>query len=137
MRAIYPTASTEGLTRLTTQTFARAAVLRGSLTAITGPSTAIAAIGITHAELVLHLAAIHGLDPTDTQRAEDILACAPLEQPAKTLAAYAAIRYINRALPGTSLLSTILAGHNTIAATATKARKLYTRSQSSQLSGSS
>ncbi|BBH65318.1 hypothetical protein ACTI_20030 [Actinoplanes sp. OR16] len=140
LRATYPAATAEGLIRLTVQRFTRAAGLRGALSAAAGPYAPVAIAGsaaITHAELVLHLAAIHGLDPVAPERAEDVLACAPVMAPIRILAAWAAIRVVDRALPGASLVATVLAGRNTIETTAVRARKHYTRSQLSQSSGSS
>src|SRR6185369_15646494 len=52
----------------------------GGLTSIFGavagsyaPITLLGTAAITHAELVLHVAAAYGLDPTDPQRATDLL----------------------------------------------------------------
>ncbi|MEU4691895.1 hypothetical protein [Actinoplanes sp. NPDC023714] len=140
LRHTYPAATTEGLVRLTIQRFTRSAGLRGALSAAAGPYAPVAIAGsaaITHAELVLHLAALHGLDPVDPQRAEDILACAPVAASVRILAGWVALSMINRVLPGAGLVATVLAGRNAIEATAVRARLHYTRSQLSQSSGSS
>ncbi|MEU4557434.1 hypothetical protein AB0F72_03535 [Actinoplanes sp. NPDC023936] len=137
LRATYPTATTEGLTRLTVQRFTRSAGRRGLLGAFAGPYSPVAIAGsaaLTHAELVLHLAAIHGLDPADPRRAEDILACARIT--VSEAAAWLALKLVDRRLPGALLVVAVLTGRNGVETTAVRARRHYTVSQSSQESGS-
>ncbi|WP_229067421.1 hypothetical protein [Actinoplanes sp. DH11] len=130
LRAAYPAATTEALTRLTVDRFTRSAGVRGGLGAIAGPYAPIAVAGsaaLTHAELVLHLAAIHGLDPADPRRADDIMLCAPAAVPA--VVAWVALRLIDRALPGASVVGAVLGSRTAVAATAARARRHYTATQ--------
>ncbi|BAL93214.1 hypothetical protein AMIS_79940 [Actinoplanes missouriensis 431] len=138
LRATYPSATTAGLVHLTVQRFTRSASRRGILGALAGPYSPVAVAGsaaLTHAELVLHLAAIHGRDPVDPRRADDILACARFTAP--EAAGWLALKLVDRRLPGTLLVAAVLAGRTGVEATAVRARRLYTVSQSSQESGSS
>jgi hypothetical protein len=139
-RATYPTATREALTRLAVQQFVRSAGLRGGLGALAGPYTPIALAAvtvITHAELVLHLAAVHDLDPTDPQRAADLLKLAsPGVGP---IVAWAALSLVSRTLPGVGLIAAVLGARATADAVAVRASRFYAEysSQVSQASGSS
>ncbi|MEU4155857.1 hypothetical protein [Actinoplanes sp. NPDC026670] len=135
VRATYPTASRDALTRLAVQRFTRTAGLRGGVGALAGPYAPIAlgvATVITHAELVLHLAAIHGLDPSDPQRAADLLRL--VSPGAGTVAGWAALTLTG---PGIRLLAGVLSARTTTEAIAVRARRYYTESQLNQESGSS
>ncbi|RKR89437.1 EcsC family protein [Micromonospora pisi] len=75
-RTTYPTASAHGLARLITTRFVRLAGVSGAASAAAGllaPVAELAAVSWTQAALVLHLAAAYGLDPTDPERAVDLL----------------------------------------------------------------
>ncbi|WP_329106029.1 hypothetical protein OG792_34325 [Micromonospora sp. NBC_01699] len=75
-RGSYPTATTDGLARLVTTRFVRLAGAGGAASAAAGlfaPLAELAVVSWTQAELVLHLAAAHGLDPTHPERAVDLL----------------------------------------------------------------
>ncbi|MFI5893113.1 hypothetical protein ACIA5D_23685 [Actinoplanes sp. NPDC051513] len=75
-RDSYPTASDRALARLAKQQFTRFGGLGSIFGAVAGsyaPITLLGSAAITHAELILHLAAAYGLDPTDPQRAVDLL----------------------------------------------------------------
>ncbi|GIF07606.1 hypothetical protein [Actinoplanes siamensis] len=138
-RATYPAASRKALARLATAQFTRAAERRGVLSALSGtyaPIALVATAALTHAELVLHLAAAYGLDPTHPDRAAEILVLLP---DYRRGAAWAGLRLADRYLPGTGLLSAVLGGRNTTEAVATRAERRYGwyASQSSQESGSS
>ncbi|GGN24539.1 hypothetical protein GCM10010109_40140 [Actinoplanes campanulatus] len=137
-RASYPTATTEAIARLAVQRFTRSAGIRGGLGALAGPYAPIALVAttvITHAELVLHLAAVYGLDPADPRRADDLLAlAAPGKGP---IALWAALKLVR--LPGVSLLTAVLGARATTEMVAVRARRFYAEysSQDSQESGSS
>ncbi len=76
LRARYPDASADGLARLATRRFVRAAGAGGATAALAGffaPLAELAAVLWTHSELVLHLAAAYGKDPTHPDRAVDLL----------------------------------------------------------------
>ncbi|MDI6099223.1 hypothetical protein QLQ12_11505 [Actinoplanes sp. NEAU-A12] len=139
-RATYPTASDEALARLAVRRFVRAAGVRGGFGALAGPYASIAlatATVITHAELVLHLAAIHGLDPADPRRAGDLLKLAsPGPGPA---GAWVALSLVSRSFPGVGLLTAFLGARVTTEMVAVRARRFYAEysSQVSQESGSS
>jgi hypothetical protein len=75
-REAYPTATDKGLARLAIRQFARFGSLSSVFAAVAGSYAPIALLGaaaLTHAELILHLAAAYGLDPTDEARATDLL----------------------------------------------------------------
>ncbi|MEV1071098.1 hypothetical protein [Micromonospora parva] len=76
LRTRYPDASADGLARLATRRFVRSAGAGGATAALAGffaPVAELAAVLWTHAELVLHLAAAYGKDPTHPDRAVDLL----------------------------------------------------------------
>ncbi|MFD6681097.1 hypothetical protein [Micromonospora parva] len=76
LRTRYPDASADGLGRLATRRFVRSAGAGGATAALAGvfaPVAELAAVLWTHAELVLHLAAAYGKDPTHPDRAVDLL----------------------------------------------------------------
>lgn len=135
IRATYPTASREALARLAVHRFTRTAGLRGGVGALAGPYAPVAigtATVITHAELVLHLAAVYGLDPTDPQRAGDLLRL--VSPGAGTVAGWAALALTG---PVVRLPTAVLSARTTTEAIAVRARRYYTESQLSQESGSS
>ncbi|WP_433792678.1 hypothetical protein [Actinoplanes sp. CA-252034] len=123
VRSMYPTASREALARLATQRFTRSAGLRGGAGALAGPYAPIAlgaATVITHAEMVLHLAAVHGLDPTDPERAADLLRLvSPGVGPVVGWAA------LSLATPGVRLLAGFLSARVTTEMVAVRARRYY------------
>ncbi|WIM96439.1 hypothetical protein ACTOB_008638 [Actinoplanes oblitus] len=137
-RATYPAATPQALARLATARFARTAALRGGLSALSGtyaPVAFMATAALTHAELVLHLAAAYGLDPTHPDRAAEIVVLLPGYRGG---AAWAGLRLADRFLPGASLLGAVLGGRNVAEAVATRAERRYGwyLSHSSQESGS-
>jgi hypothetical protein len=76
LRTRYPDASADGLARLATRRFVRSAGAGGATAALAGffaPVAELAAVLWTHSELVLHLAAAYGKDPTHPDRAVDLL----------------------------------------------------------------
>lgn len=76
LRARYPDAPADGLARLATRRFVRSAGAGGATAALAGffaPLAELAAVLWTHSELVLHLAAAYGKDPTHSDRAVDLL----------------------------------------------------------------
>ncbi|MDG9675763.1 hypothetical protein [Micromonospora sp. DH14] len=76
LRTRYPDASADGLARLATRRFVRSAGAGGATAALAGffaPLAELAAVLWTHADLVLHLAAAYGKDPTHPDRAVDLL----------------------------------------------------------------
>jgi hypothetical protein len=75
-RATYPAATADGLARLATRRFVRAAGAGGAVSAAFGLLTPVAELTATawaQAALVLHLAAAYGRDPLDAERAVDLL----------------------------------------------------------------
>lgn len=76
LRASYPAATPDGLARLATQRFVRIAAAGGAATAASGlvaPLAGLATLAWVRAGLVLRLAAAYGQDPTDPERAVDLL----------------------------------------------------------------
>ncbi|MFI6241878.1 hypothetical protein ACIBEF_18575 [Micromonospora sp. NPDC050795] len=76
LRDRYPDASADGLARLAARRFVRSAGAGGATAALAGffaPVAELAAVLWTHSELVLHLAAAYGKDPTHPDRAVDLL----------------------------------------------------------------
>src|SRR5262249_15462669 len=66
----------DGLTRLATLRFVRQARNRGGVAGLAGTLAVLmqpAGLAWTQAKLVLHIAAAHGLDPTDPRRAAELL----------------------------------------------------------------
>jgi hypothetical protein len=127
VRATYPTASREALARLAVQRFTRTAGLRGGLGALAGPYAPVAlgaATVITHAELVLHLAAVHGLDPVDPERAADLLRL--VSPGVGPVVGWAALSLTS---PGVRLLAALLSTHTTTQMVAVRARRYYTGSR--------
>jgi hypothetical protein len=78
-RASYPAADNAALARLATRQFTRFGGLGSFFGAVAGSYAPVALLGsaaITQAEISLHLAAAYGLEPTDPQRAADLLVIA-------------------------------------------------------------
>jgi hypothetical protein len=76
LRETYPTATADGLARLSAQRFVRQARIQGAVAGLVGPLALLAeSVGlvVTHARLVLHMAAAYGVDPADAARAADLL----------------------------------------------------------------
>jgi uncharacterized protein (DUF697 family) len=76
LRATYPAATADGLARLAVQGYTRLAATGGAVAAVTGllaPLTEMVALAWAQAGLVLHLSAAYGHDPTDRERAVDLL----------------------------------------------------------------
>ena len=75
-RSAYPAATPDALARLATRQFTRFGTLASVFGAVAGSYASIALLTtrtLTDAELILHVAAAHGLDPTDPERAADLL----------------------------------------------------------------
>jgi len=152
-RAAYPAASDRALARLAGRQFTRFGSLPSVFRAVAGsyaPITLLGTAAITNAEIVLHVAAAYGLDPTDPQRAADLLVItgvhptrADAEQAlerrghergvASRLArlvatqtpAWTAVRLANRYFPGTSLLAAALTSTASAQMTAARAEAYY------------
>jgi len=75
-REEYPAATPDALARLAVAQFTRVGSVSSVFAALAGSYAPIALLGVnayTYAELILHVAAAHGLDPTDPRRAVDLL----------------------------------------------------------------
>ncbi|TDB78489.1 hypothetical protein [Micromonospora sp. KC723] len=76
LREAYPDADPDGLARLATRRFVRVAGAGGAASALAGlfaPVAELAAVLWSQAALVLHLAAAYGRDPSDAERAVELL----------------------------------------------------------------
>jgi hypothetical protein len=76
LRNSYPNASPEGIARVAAHRFVRQARNRGAIAGLAGPMAVVvdvASLQALHAELILHIAAAHGLDPTAPERAAELL----------------------------------------------------------------
>ncbi|HEX5540033.1 MAG TPA: EcsC family protein [Micromonospora sp.] len=76
MKAAYPAATRDGLARLAAHRFSRFAVASGAASATAGllvPLAGLTTLTWAQIGLVLHLAAAYGQDPTDPERAVDLL----------------------------------------------------------------
>lgn len=156
-RAAYPKADDAALARLAIQQFTRFGGLASVFGAVAGSYAPVALLGsaaITQAELVLHVAAAYGLDPTDPQRAADLLVIVRVhptrgEADAALAAAHddaggpaaavwrlgrmiaaqaggwALLRFANRRLPGTSLLAAVLSSTASAQTAAARADAYY------------
>jgi hypothetical protein len=75
-RDAYPAASEQAIARLAVRQFSRFGGLSSVFGAVAGSYAPVALVGasaITHAELVLHLAAAYGKDPTGPERVAELL----------------------------------------------------------------
>ncbi|MCO8275383.1 hypothetical protein M1L60_32850 [Actinoplanes sp. TRM 88003] len=161
--ADYPTAGPAALARLAGRQFTRFGALTSVFGAVSGSYAAIALLAgraLTDAELVLHLAAAYGLDPTDPRRAVDLLVITGVHETAAEAeaalkaaardtqgapsgdavwrlsrlvipqaAAWTALRSINRAYPGASLLAAFLSSTTAAQATTARATSYYRKGQ--------
>ena len=78
-REAYPNATGDALARLAVQQFTRFGSVASVFAAVAGsyaPITLLGSNALTYAEIVLHVAAAYGQDPTDRQRAVDLLVLA-------------------------------------------------------------
>ncbi|MEU7587959.1 hypothetical protein AB0A95_16860 [Micromonospora sp. NPDC049230] len=76
VRDRYPDAPADGLARLVTRRYVRAAGAGGATAALAGffaPLAELASVSWTQANLVLHLAAVYGKDPAHPDRAVELL----------------------------------------------------------------
>jgi hypothetical protein len=76
MRETYPHATDDGLARLAERQFLRFGSVASLFAAAAGSYAPVAMLGanaITYAEMILHVAAAHRFDPTDRQRAVELL----------------------------------------------------------------
>jgi hypothetical protein len=137
-RDTYPAASDDALARLATQQFGRPDRLGPALGSLTGsyvPPIRLTTTAIVQAELVLHIAAAYGEDPTDPNRAADLLALTEIsDKSGKSVrtvvaraATWAALRLANRYFPGTALLAAFLTTEAEIRTTAARAVAHYGR----------
>jgi hypothetical protein len=72
----YPNATPDGIARLAQRQFTRFGGVSSVFAAVAGSYAPLALLGtnaLTHAQLVLHIAAAYGVDPTDEERAADLL----------------------------------------------------------------
>ncbi|HEX8343322.1 MAG TPA: hypothetical protein VF657_01080, partial [Actinoplanes sp.] len=76
VRESYPSATRDGIARLAVRQFTRRGGVSSTLAAVSGAYAPAALLGTAayhHAELVLHVAAAYGQDPSDPARAADLL----------------------------------------------------------------
>ena len=85
-REEYPAATPDALARLAVAQFTRVGSVSSVFAALAGSYAPIALLGVngyTYAELILHVAAAHGLDPADPRRAVDLLVLTELHPDAE------------------------------------------------------
>jgi hypothetical protein len=78
-REAYPAATPDALARLAVRQFTRFGSVSSVFAAVAGsyaPITLLGSNALTYAEIVLHVAAAYGQDPTDRERAVDLLVLA-------------------------------------------------------------
>lgn len=76
VRSAYPAATDEGLARLASRRFVQLAAVGGMVSSAAGvfaPAAELATAALARAGLVLHIAAAHGHDPGDPDRAVELL----------------------------------------------------------------
>jgi hypothetical protein len=165
-REAYPKATDAAVARLAADQFTRMTSPTSILTALAGsyaPSTLIATTALTHARVILHVAAAYGIDPTDEARAADLLvltrvqpsrenaeaalAAAKQQQTATdtvkrvarmvatNTAGWVVVKLVSRYFPGTSLLAAALVSRSSARNMAERANTHY--SQASHALGSS
>jgi hypothetical protein len=86
MRARYPTMHPDGLAQLAVARFRRHARFTGAVSGSVGLPGAVADLATlawTQSRLVLHLAAVYGVDPTHPERATDLLVLQRVHQAAE------------------------------------------------------
>jgi hypothetical protein len=153
----YPQATDEALSRLAATQFTRGGTVASALGALAGsyaPAALLASAAVTQAEITLHIAAAFGHDPTDPDRAADLLVIAGIyptvEQAraamtAKTTTlrqlagraatqtgAWALIKLATKYLPGTAFLTAVLKGTSKAKTAAARADAYYRRRKESQ-----
>ncbi|MET8353626.1 hypothetical protein [Micromonospora sp. NPDC005206] len=105
LRARYPDAQADGLARLATRRFVRAAGAGGAAAALAGlfaPLAELASVLWTHSNLVLHLAAAYGRDPAHPDRAVELLVLTQVHPDAESArAALAAVGTADDPVEGT------------------------------------
>ncbi|KKK05803.1 hypothetical protein [Micromonospora sp. HK10] len=103
-RETYPAADADGLARLATRRFVRLAGAGGALAAAAGllaPAVELTAVLWTQANLVLHLAAVHGHDPADPDRVPELLVLTQVHPDVGTArSALAAVRSVGPSADG-------------------------------------
>ncbi|HEY7273268.1 MAG TPA: hypothetical protein VH502_11080 [Actinoplanes sp.] len=165
-REAYPKATDTALARLAADQFTRLTSpnsIVGTLAGSYAPVTLIATTALTHARVILHVAAAYGLDPTDEARAADLLvltrvhasredaeaalaavkrqqkATTPIQRIGRMVTANAAgwavVRLAGRYFPGTRLLAAALVTRSSARSMAERANTHY--SQASHALGSS
>jgi hypothetical protein len=76
LREQYPNAAGEGIARAAAHRFVRQARTRGAVAGLAGPVAVLLDAGTLHAlhaDLILHVAAAHGRDPSAPERAAELL----------------------------------------------------------------
>ena len=162
-REAYPHATDAALARLAADQFTRfssPSSIVGTLAGAYAPVSLIATTALTHARVILHVAAAYGIDPTDEARAADLLVLtrvhASREDADTALAAtgqgaagksriarmvatnaagWVVVRLVSRYIPGTRLLAAALVNRSSARAMAERANRYY--SQASHALGSS
>jgi hypothetical protein len=156
-RASYPQATDEAISRLATSQFTRGGTVASALGALAGsyaPAALLASSAVTQAEITLHIAAAYGHDPTDPDRAADLLVLAGIHptvesaraaitaQTGNTLrqlagraatqtGAWALVKLATKYLPGTAFLTAVLTGTSKAKTAAARADAYYrTRNES-------
>jgi hypothetical protein len=164
-REAYPKATDAAVARLAADQFTRFTSPTSIVTALTGsyaPSTLIATTALTHARVILHVAAAYGIDPTDEARAADLLVLTRIQPSredaeaalaaarrkqaatdtvkriarmvATNAAGWVAVKLVSRYFPGTSLLAAALVSRSSARNMAERATTYY--SQASHALGS-
>ncbi|NMO54528.1 hypothetical protein HH310_25500 [Actinoplanes sp. TBRC 11911] len=155
-RASYPNATNQALSHLAARQFTRVGTIGSAISALAGsyaPAAILASAGITEAELTLHVAAAYGFDPTDPDRAADLLVIARVHPTvelardairsghgsskstlvriaAAQTAGWALVKLAGRLFPGTAFLTALLTGTNAAASAAARADAYYRRKES-------
>jgi hypothetical protein len=76
LRDTYPNATAEGVSRVAMHRYIRLARNRGVVSGLVGPVAVLidaSTLGVLHAQLILNIAAAHGLDPAAPERAAELL----------------------------------------------------------------
>jgi hypothetical protein len=159
-REAYPAATHAGLARLAVRQFTRfgsGSSVVGAVVGAYAPAALVATVALTHARLILHVAAAYGVDPTDEARAADLLILTRVHTSRDDAAAalagakhgghsagsgtvrrlgrmavgqaagWAAVRLANRYFPGTGLVVAALAGRTAVTSMADRAITYYGR----------
>jgi hypothetical protein len=129
LRKSYPDAPAHGLARLAVDRYTRLARRAGAAAGLAGPLGPVAGVGslaVLQAQLVLHIAAAYGVDPTSPDRAAELLSLTGAQRRVLRWAgAWTVWRAASRLVPGASVVLGAYSNANEIRGLAMRALAFY------------